>query len=231
MTLPLVNLESSKLGYTLLSSEDKLSLYRGIHSHRCKGAPLVFIAGIVLVCSLVLILIGSMLVGYPLEGFSFALDVFLPFLFPGIFSLVLIVAPLFMYAFQHHKGALSKHKKLAESNYVQILNHCNSQKGKFTKKEVAAFVESQVLLPEYPQTFSCVTLLQTIEVIPHKDSPHASMHDGVISEGIDRAREDIYASADDKEKRDRLEAEEEEDRAAEVPQQDTSLGISSMLTQ
>ncbi|XHF36790.1 hypothetical protein O1W69_05140 [Chlamydia sp. 12-01] len=228
MTLPLVDVGSSKLGYTLLSSEEKLSLYSGIHSHRCKGSPLVIIATIVFVCSIVLLLIGSLLSGYPLEGFSFASDVFLPFILPGILSLVLIAAPLIMYAFQHHKGALSKHKQLAESNYLQILNYCNSQKGKFTKKEVAAFVESQVLLPEYSQSFSYVTLLQTIKIIPKKDSPHTSTHDTIITEGVDRARDDIYASEYNKEKRDRLEAEEEEDKVS-GEQQEISSGISSIL--
>ncbi|MEF9520076.1 hypothetical protein SBV45_03795 [Chlamydia crocodili] len=230
MTLPLANLQSSQLDYTLLSSNEKLSLYSGIHSHRCKGSPLVVVATIVFVCSTVLLLIGSLLAGYPLEGFSFALDVFLPFILPGILSSVLISVPLIMYAFQHHKGALSKHKQLAESNYLQILNYCNSQRGKFTKKEVAAFIESQVLLPEYPQRFSYVTLLQTIKVIPDKDSPHTSVHDAVIAEGIDRARDDIYASEYDKEKRDRLEAEEEEDQTADVEQRETLSGISSVLT-
>ncbi|SYX09061.1 hypothetical protein C834K_0607 [Chlamydia poikilotherma] len=230
MTLPLANAQSSQLDYTLLSSNDKLSLYSGIHSHRCKGSPLVIIATIIFVCSIILLLIGSLLAGYPCEGFSFVSDIFLPFLLPGILSFVLISAPLIMYAFQHHKGALSKHKQLAESNYLQILNYCNSQRGKFTKKEVAEFVESEVLLREYPKRFSYVTLLQTIKVIPHKDSPHTSIHDTVIAEGIDRARDDIYASEYDKEKRNRIEAEEEEDQAAEAQQREVTSGISSALT-
>ncbi|BAE81184.1 conserved hypothetical protein [Chlamydia felis Fe/C-56] len=227
MTSLLANIENSQLGYNLLTSEEKLALYNGIHAHRCKGSPLVLIATIVFVISAVLLLIGSILTGFPLEGFSFVLDIFLPFLLPGILSLVLISAPLVMYALQHHRGALSKHKKLAESNYLQILNYCQSQKDNVSKKNVAEFIESQVFLSEYTKSFSYVTLLQTMKVIPGKDSPNASVHDSLIADGVDLAKDNIYASEYDKEKRDRLEAEEEE----RIEQkQAPSSAVSSMLT-
>lgn len=228
VTLPLSNLPAPELGYTLLSSEQKLSLYGDIHTHRCKGTPLVFISAISLVVSLVLLLIGSCLLGYPLLGLVFVSDIFLPFLLPGVLLFVLISVPLILYAFQHHKEALSKHKQLAESNYLQILNYCNSQTGKITKKDVAEFIESQVLLSEYTPRFSFVTLFQTTKVIPERDSLQSSLHDSLISEGIDRAQEDIYASEHDKEKRDRLEAEEEA-RAAEQRQEEASSGVPSLL--
>ncbi|AFS24431.1 hypothetical protein B602_0635 [Chlamydia psittaci M56] len=229
MTLPLSDLPVPELGYTLLSAEQKLSLYGGIHTHRCKGSPLVIIATIAFVFALVFLLIGSCLLGYPLQGLVFVSDIFLPFILPGVLLLVLISAPLIMYAFQHHKEALSKHKQLAESNYLQILNYCNSQAEKITKKDVAGFIASQVLLAEYTPRFSCVTLLQTMKVIPEKNSLQSSLHDSLIAEGIDRAKEDIYASEHDKEKRDRLEAEEEA-QAAEQRQEEASSGVYPLLT-
>ncbi|WP_435890389.1 hypothetical protein [Chlamydia buteonis] len=228
MTSSLSGLPSSELSYTLLSSEQKLALYGGIHAHRCRGGPLVIIATVAFVCALVFLLIGSLLLGYPLQGFCFVSDIFLPFILPAILLLVLISFPLIIYAFQHHKEALSKHKELAESNYLQILNYCNSQTRRISKKDVARFIESEVLLTEYTSRFSYVTLYQTMKAIPEKDSAHSSLHDALIAEGIDRAKEEIYASEYDKEKRDRLEAEEEE-RSAEQRQEEASSEVHPLL--
>ncbi|WP_348662640.1 hypothetical protein [Chlamydia vaughanii] len=228
MTLPLAALPSAELGYSLLSPEEKLSLCRGIHSHHWKGAPLVFLGVITLVVSIALLLIGSLLLGYPLEGFSFVSDVFLPFLLPAILALVGVAAPLLMLAFQQHSGALAKHKKLAESNYLQILNYCKNQTKKITKQEVAAFIEASVALPEYSRRFFSVTLLQTSKVIPGKGSSHTSLHDEIIAEGILYARDSIYMSQYEKEKRDRVDAEEEEERSASMQPEPSSV-VNAML--
>ncbi|ASD30709.1 hypothetical protein [Chlamydia abortus] len=230
VTLPLSHLPAPELDYTLLSSEQKLTLYGDIRRHRCQGGPLVVVGTLAFIFALVLVLIGSCLLGYPLQGLVFVSDIFLPFLLPGCLLFVLIAAPLMMYAFQYHKAALSKHKQLAESNYVQILHYCNSQTGKITKKDVAGFIASQVLLVEYTPRFSFVTLLQTLKVIPEKDSSRSSLHDSLIAEGVDRAKEDIYASEYDKEKRDRLEAEEEARAAEQRQEEEASLGVSPLLT-
>lgn len=207
--------------YTLLTKEERLDSVQRIRAHRWRGTPMVLLGAIALCVSLVLLLVGSLLLGYPLEGFVFAYDIFLPFLLPAILGIVGVVIPLFFFASHHHIAAMGKHKQLAESNYMQILEYCQKQQKAASKQMIADFIEAYVLLPQYTRRFSFITLSQTLRVIPESGSAQAFSHDSIISESINYVLSGIFMGKHEKEKRRKKEQEQETQSAN---QQTTSLG-------
>lgn len=200
-----VPLSSEEHSTSVLSTEEKLSVVQEICSHHWKGTPLVVLGAITLFVSLVLLLIGALLLGYPIEGFSFVQDIFLPFLLPAILVIVGITIPLFFFASHHHVMAMEKHKQLAESNYRQILEYCHKHQQAVTKQKIVYFIETCVLLPQYTRRFSFVTLSQTLDVFSRQPSSQSSVYDSLISESIRDAISGIFMMKYEKDKRRRKE--------------------------
>lgn len=193
----------------VFSPKVKMEKYQAIHTHCWKGIPVLLIGALFFFFSTALLLAGSALVGFPLEGVSFFSEIFCMFLLPAIIGIVGVTMPLFFYALHHHQGALCKHKELAEIGYKQILSYCVNRKKKPTKREVAQYIQSHVLLPEYTRRFSYIALMQILKVIPDKRALQSSSYDSLIADSIAYVREGMYMSRYEKEKRERLEDKEE----------------------
>ncbi|AHK63239.1 hypothetical protein BOKEGFJH_00357 [Chlamydia avium] len=201
MTLSFIPSPSTELTYSVLSSEEKLLLYQEIYSHRWKGTPMVILGSIVLFVSSALLLIGSLLLGYPIEAFSLLHDIILPFLLPAILGIVGIAIPLFFFASLHHAMAVKKHKQLAESNYMQVLKYCHEKQQKVTKQVLADFIETHVVIPQYTRQFSYITLSKTLDIVSEIEPSQSSPYDEDISKGIEYTISGIFMSKYEREKR------------------------------
>lgn len=221
-----VPLSSKEPSAPVLSTEEKLSLGQEISSHHWKGTPLVVFGAITLFVSLVLLLIGALLLGYPIEGFSFVQDILLPFLLPAILGIVGVTIPLFFFASFHHVMAMEKHKQLAESNYRQILEYCLTQQKEVTKKKIIDFIETHVLLPQYTRRFSFVTLSQTLDVLSRQPSSQSSVYDSLISESIRDSISGIFMMKYEKDKRKQKEEKEEQSSIQHNSNNSRSPGVS-----
>ncbi|SPN73380.1 hypothetical protein C10C_0200 [Chlamydia serpentis] len=199
-----------------LTKEEKIDCYQKVSSHLWRGAPAAICAAILLVFCIFGFILGAVLLGAPLEGVSIINEVILPWLVPSVLVFILIVLPLNIYAYSHHKEVLALHKRIAESNYNEAHNYCEKEKKTPDKKVLSNYIESKVLIPEYSKRFSSMILGKTLRIIPNKNSSESSKHDGVIQKAIERAKESIYMNKYEKEKRNKREIKKEEKKAKKL---------------
>ncbi|WP_201456947.1 hypothetical protein [Chlamydia sp. 17-3921] len=209
MTTPAILSPTSSITRTsILSYEEKLSAYNKISSHRYFGSPAAIVAAIALTFSTVALFLGCGLCGYTSEGLCIWADIILPYILPAVLSIVFIVLPLNIYAYIHHKKAMALQTRLSQSNYFEILKHCEQQSEVPTKKSLTRFIENEVLLTEYSRMFSSTILFHSRKQIPSKDSKEASSHDSLIDQAIDSARERIFMNEAQRQRKEEKDDEE-----------------------
>ncbi|AAD18383.1 hypothetical protein CpB0236 [Chlamydia pneumoniae TW-183] len=213
---PLVTTSSSLSRYVVLTGEEKVACYKKAFNHIWHGAPAIILAAALLMFCIFGFVLGSILLGAPLEGASILYDVILPWLLPSILVFVLLVLPLNIYAYSHHKQVLALHERITQSNYKEIYDHCEKEKKTPNKKALSLYIESQVLVPEYSKRFSSMILGKTLKIIPKKDSPESLKHDELIQKALERAKENIYMNKNQREKRDEREAKKEAKNASKT---------------
>ncbi|WP_100934879.1 hypothetical protein [Candidatus Chlamydia corallus] len=213
---PLVSPPSSLNRRVVLTMEKKVDCYKKISNHLWCGAPAAICAVVLLIFCIFGFVLGSVLLGAPLGGVSILYEVILPWLLPSILVFVLLVLPLNIYAYSHHKEVLALHGRITQSNYNELQNYCEGEKETPDKKTLALYIESKLLVPEYSKRFSSMILGKTLKIIPQKDSPESSKHDELIQKALERAKENIYMSKHQKEKRDKREAKKEEQKAQQT---------------
>ncbi|ANH78984.1 hypothetical protein [Candidatus Chlamydia sanziniae] len=192
---------------SVLTSEQKLEIYHNVSYHRWKGVLPAILAAIILTFAVIVFSLGAILLGCPPIGVSIMTEIILPLIVPAVLAFILLVLPLNIYAYSHHKHALNLHKNLAESNYNQIRNHCIQEKN-ISKQPLANFIESNVLVPQASKRFSFISLGKTIKGLPPKDSDQASRYDETILQALEYVKEGIHMNQYEKKKRDKREAEE-----------------------
>ncbi|EPP35281.1 hypothetical protein CP10139811_0172 [Chlamydia ibidis] len=200
MTLPILNSGISNLAKdSILTSQDKVSLYLSISSHHWYGVPLAIISFLLFLISLVGLITGFAYINLAPQHVCLFYEAILPFILPSVCAVIFLVIPMGICSARHNTQIIEKHKKLARDNYLAIRRFCETNSHKISKHSVVKFIEDFVLLKEYPKLFSQSTLSHTRKAIPKKQSPESFIHDSLIREAIESAFDRVFMS--DRERR------------------------------
>lgn len=176
-----------------LSREEKLSLQGEIRTHEVRSVPLVFFAMLAAVGAFLALCIGGVLCC--IDNVVFLSEIFLPFILPGILSLLLI-ALLLRLAWKEQKLAAQKQQRIAASCYFESLALCRTYKsGAPSVKGLVNFIQSEILPSGFSKRFKFAVLTQAKpSLLTKKIQLTKTPFDETIETAFSHIREGLYLS-------------------------------------